>query len=278
MYEIINNILTISVNDWMAAGLTLNQYRMDKQRAGLKTTLEAKGGETRIDVSTIPSRRLPLIEAAMGKKDDNTTLAITEIERKKEAVTFYSEFRYYDKDGKRAALPEDKQWQYVNEASILDYFAKRRRMMREAGRRISKKEYYRRCVEKASQFAQTEEWYNSLPRNTRSFERRFEEYLNGGYQVLVHNNYGKNVAEKLTEEAKLWLIARFATPVEKLTMNQLFHAYNSEVARHQGDGEEQAWKQLKSENTFEIYSAYYFIIVPGINHLFQSLCAFLFVA
>jgi len=33
MYEIRDNILTISVNDWIRRGLTENQYRMDKQRS-----------------------------------------------------------------------------------------------------------------------------------------------------------------------------------------------------------------------------------------------------
>ena len=252
MYEIRDNILTISVNDWIRCGLTDAQYRHDKQRSGLHTTDLAKGGETRIVVSSIPSRRLRQIELHLGKAADNSTLSVTEIERKQEAIAFYAEFRYMDETGKQRALPEDKQTQYVNEASLLDYFAKRRRMMRENGRRISKKEYYARCVEKAKGLAEGD-WTNNLPRNVRSFERRFEEYLNGGYRVLIHNNYGKKQAEKITAEAKLWLIARFATPVEKLTMKQLFYAYNAEVVRHPGSDVEDAWKPLKSEDTIRMF-------------------------
>ena len=106
-------------------------------------------------------------------------------------------------------------------------------------------------MEKASQFAQTEEWYNSLPQH-KGFERRFEEYLNGGYQVLVHNNYGKKQAEKLTTEAKLWLIARFATRWRSDD--------EAAVLRIQcGGGEasgsdvEDAWKPLKSEDTIRMF-------------------------
>lgn len=252
MYEIVNDKLTISVNDWVMCGLTINQFYHDKARFGVATVQEAKNGESRIDVSTITGRRMAVIERTMGKFDLSATTSIMEIERSKTAELYYSEYQYIDNQGKKQHLPLEVQQKYVNEASLIEYFAKRRRMMKECGRRLSKKEFFSRCVEKAKSLAERKEWYNTLPNNVRSFGRKYEEYLVGGYDTLIHSNYGNSTAEKLTESAKLWLIGRYATPVDRLTVSQLFRAYNMEVANHQGD-EEEAWKTLKSENAIRQY-------------------------
>ena len=68
MYQYINGNLAISVNDWMDAGLTYSQFRMDSQRGYLEIAEPHKNGNTLIWVSSIKRPdRMRAIEAALGK-------------------------------------------------------------------------------------------------------------------------------------------------------------------------------------------------------------------
>lgn len=265
MYQHYGDILTISVNDWMAAGLTYDQFRHDSKRDH-QLTIVKRGinGNTLIDVKSIrrPDRRAA-IEAKFGRIDEEekkqSFMDVTIDERARE---FFRAYTYTDGTGKTLHLPEDTQAQYVNEASILNMFRRvyQRQVTARAanGRRKTKKDFFAECVMQAK--ALNADHPSHLPSNSRSMERKYDEYHKKGYESLVTGLYGKTNSAKLTEEAKYWLIARFATPIEKLTIQQLFVEYNNEVEKHED------WKRVESEQTI-----YAFLNRPEIKPLWYGM-------
>ena len=260
MYQKYGETMTISVNDWMAAGLTERQFHYDSKNRLLMIARRAINGNTLIDVKSIrrPDRRAA-IEAKFGKIDEEEKkLSLMDVTIDEGARVFFRDYTYNDAAGKTLHLPEDTQTQYVNEASILNMFRRvyQRQVMARAanGKRKPKKEFFKECADKAKALKATIP--NHLPTEARSMERKYDRYMAEGYQCLVSGLYGKNNSAKLTEEAKFWLIARFATPIEKLTIQQLFVEYNNEVERHED------WKRIESEQTI-----YAFLNRPEIKPL-----------
>lgn len=260
MYQKYGETMTISVNDWMAAGLTERQFHYDSKNRLLMIARRAINGNTLIDVKSIrrPDRRAA-IEAKFGKIDEEEKkLSLMDVTIDEGARVFFRDYTYTDAAGKTLHLPEDTQTQYVNEASILNMFRRvyQRQVMARAanGKRKPKKEFFKECADKAKALKATIP--NHLPTEARSMERKYDRYMAEGYQCLVSGLYGKNNSAKLTEEAKFWLIARFATPIEKLTIQQLFVEYNNEVERHED------WKRIESEQTI-----YTFLNRPEIKPL-----------
>lgn len=265
MYQRYGDILTISVNDWIAAGLTYDQFRMDSQRGG-QLTIVKRGinGNTLIDVKSIkrPDRRAA-IEAAYGKiNEEDKKQSFMDVIIDEDARVFFRDFVYTDKSGKVRHLPEETQKQYVNEASLLNMFRRVYQHQLKAraanGKRITKKEFFADCAKQAEILSQ--EHPNRLPSNPRILEKKMENYRTYGYETLISKLYGLNNSEKLTEDAKYWLIARYATPVDKVTIQQLFDEYNAEALKHED------WKTISSEQTI-----YTFLNKPEIRSLWYGM-------
>lgn len=250
MYQMYDNILTISKNDWIRAGLTEGQFKKDSMDGLLRIAYRSINGNTLIDVRSIkrPERRMA-IERAFGKIEEaGKQAAFAEVERNEEAVAYFRDYTYTDEQGNERHLPEEAQQQYVVEASVIDMLRRveeRQRTARAAsGKRKTKKEFWSEAAEKVKGL--TGEWANKLPQNPRSLERKCDEYRERGFAALVHGMYGKGNG-KLTEGAKYWLIARYATPIDKVTMQQLFVAYNEEADKREG------WQRLASEQTIRLF-------------------------
>lgn len=270
MYQYITGKLAISVNDWKEAGLTYNQFRMDSQRGYLEIVRRGINGETMIDVRSIKRRaRREKIEAMYGTIDEMDSKALVNaIEPNADASEWFREYTYTDESGNERRLPLETQRQYATEASILDMLCRvydQQRAARAAyGTKKSKKEFWNEAVNRVKKLSGLPETFNRLPQNPRSLERKFDRYRSCGFQTLVTGMYGKRTAGKLTEDAKYWLIARYATPIEKLTIQQLFVAYNTEVQKRNAAIADPAerWKPLESSQTI-----YTFLNRPEIKQL-----------
>ena len=224
MYQHYGDILTISVNDWMAAGLTERQFHYDSKSCQLTIVKRGINGNTLIDVRSVkrPDRRAA-IEAAFGSIDmADRRLDFMDVTPSAEAAEFFRTYTYTDDGGKERHLPEEAQRQYRTEAAILDMFRRvwqRQTAARAAsGRRKTKKEFYAECVRRAAELAKDPLTANSLPSNPRSMERKMDEYAEKGCESLISGLYGKKNSAKLTEDAKFWLVARYATPVNRVTV------------------------------------------------------------
>ena len=255
MYQHYGDILTISVNDWMAAGLTYDKFKHDSHEGQLTIVKRGINGNTLIDVRSVkrPDRRAA-IEAAFGSIDmADRRLDFMDVTPSAEAAEFFRTYTYTDDGGKERHLPEEAQRQYRTEAAILDMF--RRVWQRQAaaraasGRRKTKKEFYAECVRRAAELAKDPLTANSLPSNPRSMERKMDEYAEKGCESLISGLYGKKNSAKLTEDAKFWLVARYATPVNRVTVQQLFEEYNEVAKKHEQDG----WKTVESEQTIRAF-------------------------
>lgn len=250
MYQTYEDKLVISVNQWIEAGLSKNIFEHESKRGRLKIVQRALHGNTLIDVRSI--KRLDIrktIEATYGiiEKEVKTIPFIEEIHPDQFAYSFYSAYRYGDNLDKSLPSQDDNNVVslYSNNAAILNAVKTLMDKKRSArGSSINKfrfGEWWKLCVNFVN-VANASGWQNNLPKNPQAFKRVFKEYLNNGYGTLVSGKFGNNNTEKITEEARDWLIARWATPIEKLTLVQLFNEYNNK-------GKEEGWKPLQSEKT-----------------------------
>lgn len=260
MYQRYGDILTISVNDWIAAGLTYDRFNHDSKDGLLSIVKRGINGNTLIDVKSIkrPDRRAA-IEAAFGSiEEQDKKPSIMDIVIDEDARMFFRDYTYTDESGKERHLPEDTQRQYTNEASIFNMFRRvyNRQIVARAtnGKRKTKKEFFSECAKQAEILA--EKYANKLPSNVRSLEHKYEEYASNGYESLINKLYGNKNSGKITEDAKYWIIARYATPVDKVTTQQLLAEYNEEARKHED------WKTLSSEQAI-----YTFLNRPEIKPL-----------
>lgn len=253
MYEVIDGHTVMSVNDWLRCGLTMDQFKKDSSNGLLDIYRRSTGGNTLIDVLSIrrPERRRK-IELEMGKlpKDGLSKVpSIFTVVADTDAISYYSE--YTDERGLR--LSDDTQHLYANGAAVLNTLIAARRQMIESNLKIGKKVNMAKMYESFSRFAEEQtEFRNALPRNARRLREKMEEYGNGGgrdYGCLVKRNAvsgGTSGAAKISEKAGQWLVARFATPINKVTMEQLYEEYNA-VAPVRG------WKAVETVDTIRNY-------------------------
>lgn len=256
----------------MAAGLSYKQFKHDSGNNMLTIVKRGINGNTLIDVKSVrrPDRRAA-IEAAFGRiEEEEKKSSFADVVPDEAAKSFFREYTYTNESGKEMHLPEDTQRQYANEAAILNMFRRvwqRQTAARAAnGNRKTKKDFFRECTEKAKMLQMSIP--NHLPNNIRSMERKYNDYQSEGYGSLINKMYGRNNSEKLTEEAKYWLVARYATPVERLTMRQLFEEYNKEVEKRNVTITDESikWKPVKSEQTI-----YAFLNRPEIKPLWYGM-------
>ena len=121
MYQIIGKNICLTVNNWVKAGLTVSQFKMDSYRDYLKIYHRGIHGNTLIDVKSIQRpERMRMIESMYGQisKTDSTTGHRVELDPI--ALSFFCSYRY---DGDKS-LPIDEYTYRFNRhfmnASIFD--------------------------------------------------------------------------------------------------------------------------------------------------------------
>ena len=191
MYQQIGDILAISVNDWLQAGLTYDQFRNDSRSGLLNIARRGLEGNTLIDVHSIKRPdRLKKIEEVCGKIDSTKETGLYSIETDTEARDYYTKYRY----GSNKPLTMDTVNEYTSRASIFNALREGLQRHREArataGKRVNMGEYWSQMLE----------WYRDrclemrlTPlSNARCLERAYKNYCNGGYPALIHKNYGND--------------------------------------------------------------------------------------
>lgn len=88
---------------------------------------------------------------------------------------------------------------------------------------------------------------HSLPNNVRRLKEKYKSYKTEGYSALIHKGFCNKNSEKINDQAKLWVIARWADRVQKVAnTRQLLAEYNAK-AKVEG------WKELKEETTLYLF-------------------------
>lgn len=84
---------------------------------------------------------------------------------------------------------------------------------------------------------------HSLPKNERRLRDKYNLYFKEGYGSIIHSGFGHKNSEKINDEAKAWVLARWGDRVRKCTgYTQLLREYNAMALDND-------WKELKSEQT-----------------------------
>jgi len=274
-YQIIDGTVCITVNDWVKCGLNYRQFTDDSSKDHLTIFRRGLHGNTLIDVASIRRKeRLEVIEANMGKAfpDADAKSAFDTIQKDGEAAYYYKV--YQDECG--IGLTDEKKLFYTNSASIMNYFIglleEHTRMRAKYQKRPLMRKFFRSCVETVKALHTQPEHIgglpNSLPQNIRRFEEKFKEYRTlyqtdreAAYKILIKRSSFIKNAEKLTDSAKDWVIARWSATVGKCTIMQLFYEYNHRALAEP----DLKWKSIQEPRTL-----YLFLHKPEIKSLWYG--------
>lgn len=84
---------------------------------------------------------------------------------------------------------------------------------------------------------------HTLPTNLRRLQDKYNTYHNGGYESLIHSGFCNKNTEKISDNAKLWLLAQWANKVSVVpSIKQLTARYNQEA-------DAKGWHKVTSEQT-----------------------------
>lgn len=176
------------------------------------------------------------------------------LENDANAFEFYSGF--VREDGK--TLSDKQITQYTAEASILGAIQS---LMKT---RIARLNYSKKAGiwPRLSQYIQdidTDRFPHKLPVNHRSLERKYNKFIEHEYAALIHGGLGNKNTEKINDDAKEWLIARWGDRVNKVAnIAQMLSEYNERAKN-------MAWKPLKNEGTIRAY-----LFKPDVQYLWYG--------
>jgi hypothetical protein len=204
--------LTITVNEWIASGLTYCQFNHDNKQGLLKIYRRGYNGNTQIDVRSIKRPdRLKVIEAYLGKVKSDSNTDIFRFELDTEARAYY--VRHRKPDG--SPLTPESIEKYTNRASIFKALqvglAKQIGERAKMGKRLPLTKFWPLAVK---WYTQQRELYPCAPiSNAKAFERVFKQWLNADdkYLTIVHKNEGNDGARIVSAKLERLLIAIWRT-------------------------------------------------------------------
>lgn len=242
MYQLIDGILTLTVNDWCEAGLTRCMFEHDSKQKLLSIFRRGINGNTLIDVRSIKRpERLRAIEAAFGKIDQEAPKSIFTMEIDTAARNYYLS---YQLNG--AKIAPAKIEEYVNRASILNGIKKGLQRQTEArakqGKRVPMGEFYRIALAWYSE--QAEKYPCTTINNVRSLERVFKAYLNNGYESIINKGLGNDFARLVSDRLEKLLLALWRTN-DKPFVNRVHELYNEFLSGS---------RELYDESTGELFN------------------------
>jgi len=146
-------------------------------------------------------------------------------------------------------LPEETQEQYVNNAKILNMFREKltsgkSMRMKSTNKRINMTEFWIKRSDELKRYADV--CPNSLPENPRRLADKYNDYVRDGYKSLISGRFTNQNTTKVTDQVGDWLVARYASQINRVNINQLWVEYNR-VA------DERGWKPIKTDLTIRLY-------------------------
>ena len=163
---------------------------------------------------------------------NNNIIFIDHLTKDHKAEKFYSS--YILPNGKHIA--NDVRHRYVSEASIFNATKDilENRILKTAALGSGGVAKTWESIAQVVQELPRIQWPHGLPKNPRSLRRKYRAYIKEGYEALVHRGHGHKNSEKMSESAKLWVMARWCDQVKKVaSLEQLLDEYN-EYARDKG--------------------------------------------
>lgn len=244
MYQYHNNILSVPARllyDELAL-MSYQSYNVGCHRGKLKRTKEGrgKGNEAYVAFDSLEPKHQEIIKEVIGEPvKANNIIFIDYIKRDDLATKFFRDYTLDTGD----ALPEKNIREYICNAEILNaiqYILNSTMSKRKA--LGSKVKPWSKIIEVIKDLPK-HTFPHSLPSNERRLRDKYNTYLKEGYKVLIHAGFGHKNSEKINDDAKSWVLARWADRVKKCTgYTQLLREYNEMALDND-------WKELKSEQT-----------------------------
>jgi hypothetical protein len=212
MYQVVDNVLTITVDDWRKAGLTYDMLKNDSKRGYLSICRRGIKGNTCIDVRSIRKpERLEVIESALGRLPDRKAVekaggkTVFRFEPDTDALPELLKYRKHD----GSPLDPEQIKKYVNRASIFNSIRKglERHVAERArqGSRPSLGVFWEAATDWALEQAAQYPW---MPLgNPRTLERAFKAFKKGDYSTLINGNMGNDHSRRVSQPAEKLLLA-----------------------------------------------------------------------
>lgn len=219
------NALTITVQEWISAGLSYKMYEHDKSRGYLRTiNRSSRGCPVLIDYNSLPASRKEVIKAAFGDPEKLTPpdRYAFKVDMDMRAYHYYS--HYILPDGRN--LPDEIIREYTATASILksihEQANKRIAFRKSKGGNANKKLVWEDLARSVSRL-NAREWPHTLPTNARRLRDKSADFNKNGYDSLIHRNYGNQNSRKVTETLERLVISIYC--MENLPFGTWVHEY-----------------------------------------------------
>ena len=210
MPQTINGTAVITLKEWTDAGLTFNQYENDKRRYFLKTIRACNGQPVLIEWSSILEKRRAILKAKYGDlspKKFNTFA--DQVHPDPEAYDYYSNYKL--NDGR--TLPLEVIAEYCNNAAVLTAAGKVAQdsinMRKALGNPPRVDSVWQSVTESVAEVKDV--WPHSLPENTRRLRDKYKEFMQQGYDALIHRNFCNQNSRKVSREMEDLFIALYTT-------------------------------------------------------------------
>jgi hypothetical protein len=275
--EYYNNILCITGSELIirrdACGNIISgiierwNYHKLKQRKQI--TVHGYGGNGReiyIEYDTILSNKLKkkIIEKFGDPRKNAKIKPFGEhIKADNSAIAYFN--NYTKENGDK--LTDKQKIEYCNDASLLNamgilydkYIAARR------NRGASIRKFWPKAQQILNEYLEDYEkacgqkYPNTLPNSPKRLRMKYEAYKKEGYAALISKKLCNTNSEKISDEAKLWILAKWSSRIDIVTgERQMLRLYNSEA-------EKRGWKKVKNVSTI-----YNFLYREDIKELWWS--------
>lgn len=209
-----DNIVVISLDEWLSAGLSYELYKSDRKRGYLRTVNRASfNNSVLIEFDSLKEMRKSIIKAKYGDPREQlqpNTFA-TQLKMDGAAFTFFS--NYILTDGRR--LPEENIREYVANASVLNgvstVIKSRIAMRRALGGRANRGEIWENLAQSIAALDRGQ-WAHTLPANSRRLKEKHRIYEVEGYTSLIHKNFGNQVARKVNVDIERLVLSLYCLP------------------------------------------------------------------
>jgi len=211
MPQINNKPVTITLKDWKDAGLTLNQYKKDKQRYFLRTRRACRNQPVLIEWDSILEKRKAIIRAKLGDPSPKKAQTIADVvQADNEAYTFFANYKL--SDGRN--LPSDVIKEYCANAAVLNAVGEVTQTSittrKALGNSVRIHEVWNN-VSIAIANIDRDIWAHTLPENSRRLREKYRQYMREGYECLVHRNFCNQSARKVTSLMEDIFLALYTT-------------------------------------------------------------------
>jgi hypothetical protein len=249
MFQFHNNILCVE-GGWLyqeAEVMTFDNYKKLQLRNWLKVIRRGcKGTPALVEFDSMPERFKSEIITKYGDPY-KVTKNIQFKDYLNRDLTAVEYFNNYTLDNGKA-LPEKNIEEYIANATILNAIhnivTNRKAKRKALGGSTAK--VWDKMSEVINELPE-HTYPHSLPKNVRRLKDKYTSYKKHGYESLIHKGFCNSNSEKINEDAKIWLLSRWADRVNKVaTLHQLLNEYNRRA-------ELQGWKQLKEERTLHLF-------------------------